>query len=49
MSNGQRPPILTANRIVLGGGGRDRKVVTSPEVLTAIGAEVVEALARPAE
>lgn len=41
--------VMAANRIVLGGGGRDRKVVTSPEVLTAIGAEVVEALARPAE
>lgn len=41
--------VMEAERIVLGGGGRDRKVVTSPEMLTAVGAEVVVDLARPAE
>ena len=39
--------ILSPERIILGGGGRDRKVHVPPEVLTALGAEVVEDLARP--
>ncbi|MDH3705814.1 MAG: hypothetical protein OES57_07080 [Acidimicrobiia bacterium] len=39
--------VMTRARIVLGGGGRDRKVVSSPAILTAAGAEVVDGLARP--
>ncbi|RMH84178.1 MAG: hypothetical protein D6683_01980 [Actinomyces sp.] len=39
--------VMTRPRIVLGGGGRDRKVVAPPTLLEALGAEVVEGLARP--
>ena len=38
--------VMTRNRIILGGGGRDRKVLAPPTILTALGAEVVEGLAR---
>ena len=38
--------VMTRDRIILGGGGRDRKVLASPTILTALGAEVVEGLAR---
>ena len=36
--------VLERERIILGGGGRDRKVHAPPEILTALGAEVVEDL-----
>ncbi|MDH3303332.1 MAG: hypothetical protein OES24_22745 [Acidimicrobiia bacterium] len=39
--------VLDRDRIVLGGGGRDRKVVTSPKLLVAAGADVVDDLAKP--
>lgn len=39
--------VMTRPRIVLGGGGRDRKIVAPPTLLEALGAEVVEGLARP--
>ncbi len=38
--------VMERERLVLGGGSRDRKVLASPEILTAIGAEVVEGLAQ---
>ncbi len=38
--------VMQRDRIILGGGGRDRKVLADPTVLTAIGAEVVDGLAR---
>ena len=38
--------VMTRNRIILGGGGRDRKVLAPPTILTALGAEIVEGLAR---
>lgn len=39
--------VLTREQVVLGGGGRDRKVVGPPRLLTALpGAEVVEGLAK---
>lgn len=38
--------VMQRDRIVLGGGGRDRKVIANPAILTAIGAEVVDDLAR---
>lgn len=38
--------VMTRDRIILGGGGRDRKVFAPPTILTALGAEVVEGLAR---
>ena len=38
--------VMTRDRIILGGGGRDRKVLAPPTILTALGAEVVEGLAR---
>lgn len=41
--------VMSADRVVLGGGGRDRKVVASPEILTVAGAEVVEDLAKAVE
>ncbi len=41
--------VLGRERIVLGGGSRACKVVAPPQVLTALGAEVVEGLARPLE
>jgi prolyl-tRNA editing enzyme YbaK/EbsC (Cys-tRNA(Pro) deacylase) len=39
--------VMERERIILGGGGRDRKVLAPPALLTALGAEVVEGLARP--
>jgi prolyl-tRNA editing enzyme YbaK/EbsC (Cys-tRNA(Pro) deacylase) len=39
--------VMERERIILGGGGRDRKVLAPPEILTALGAEVVEGLAKP--
>lgn len=40
--------VLTRERVVLGGGGRDRKIVAPPRLLTALPhAEVVEGLAKP--
>ena len=41
--------VMERERIILGGGGRDKKVHAPPSVLTALGAEVVEGLARPIE
>lgn len=38
--------VMGRSRIVLGGGSRDRKVLAPPQVLTALGAEVVQDLAR---
>jgi prolyl-tRNA editing enzyme YbaK/EbsC (Cys-tRNA(Pro) deacylase) len=38
--------VMERQRIILGGGGRDRKVHAPPAILTALGAEVVEGLAR---
>ncbi len=38
--------VMERPQIILGGGGRDRKVLTPPASLTALGAEVVEDLAR---
>ncbi len=38
--------VMGCDRIVLGGGTRDRKVLAPPTVLTAVGAEVVEDLAK---
>lgn len=41
--------VMERERIILGGGGRDRKVLAPPALLSALGAEVVEDLAkRPA-
>lgn len=40
--------VMERDRIILGGGLRDRKVLAAPSILTAIGAEVVEDLAKPA-
>jgi prolyl-tRNA editing enzyme YbaK/EbsC (Cys-tRNA(Pro) deacylase) len=39
--------VMLRDRIVLGGGSRDRKVIASPTILAALGAEVVEGLAGP--
>lgn len=39
--------VMERERIILGGGSRDRKVHAPPALLTALGAEVVEDLARP--
>ena len=39
--------VMERERIILGGGGRDRKVHVPPALLTALGAEIVEDLARP--
>lgn len=39
--------VMDRDRIVLGGGGRDRKVVASPKLLVAAGADVVDELAKP--
>ena len=39
--------VMERERIILGGGGRDRKVHAPPAILTALGAEVVEDLAKP--
>lgn len=38
--------VMERDRIILGGGGRDRKVLADPTVLTAIGADIVQDLAR---
>lgn len=38
--------VMERSRVVLGGGSRDRKVVAPPSILTALGAEVVDGLAR---
>ena len=38
--------VMACDRIVLGGGDRGRKVLASPTILTAVGAEVVEDLAK---
>jgi prolyl-tRNA editing enzyme YbaK/EbsC (Cys-tRNA(Pro) deacylase) len=40
--------VMERERIILGGGGRDRKVHAPPSLLTALGAEVVQDLAREA-
>jgi prolyl-tRNA editing enzyme YbaK/EbsC (Cys-tRNA(Pro) deacylase) len=37
--------VLTRTSIVLGGGSRDRKLIAPPEILLALGAEVVDDLA----
>ena len=39
--------VMERERIILGGGGRDRKVLAAPTILTAAGAEVVDDLAKP--
>ncbi|MFN3254515.1 MAG: YbaK/EbsC family protein [Ilumatobacter sp.] len=39
--------VMARDQIILGGGSRDRKVLAAPSVLTAIGAEVVDDLAKP--
>ena len=38
--------VMARDRIILGGGSRDRKVLAPPAILTALGAETVEGLAR---
>ena len=38
--------VMERDRIILGGGGRDRKVLAPPDILLASGAEVIEDLAR---
>jgi prolyl-tRNA editing enzyme YbaK/EbsC (Cys-tRNA(Pro) deacylase) len=38
--------VMACDRIVLGGGDRGRKVLAGPEILAAIGADVVEDLAK---
>jgi prolyl-tRNA editing enzyme YbaK/EbsC (Cys-tRNA(Pro) deacylase) len=38
--------VMERTRIILGGGSRDRKVFAPPEILTALGAVVVEGLAK---
>ncbi len=40
--------VMDRETIILGGGSRDRKVLASPQILTATGAEVVDGLAKPA-
>lgn len=40
--------VMERERIILGGGSRDRKVHAAPAVLTALGAEVIEDLAKAA-
>jgi len=41
--------VMERERIIIGGGSRDRKVHAPPAILTALGAEVVEGLARGTE
>jgi len=41
--------VMERPRIILGGGSRERKVLAPPDLLTALGAEVVQGLARDAE
>jgi prolyl-tRNA editing enzyme YbaK/EbsC (Cys-tRNA(Pro) deacylase) len=38
--------VMDRDRIILGGGSRDRKILASPEILTSLGAEVVPDLAK---
>lgn len=38
--------VMDLERVVLGGGSRDRKVLAPPTVLTAVGGEVVDGLAK---
>jgi prolyl-tRNA editing enzyme YbaK/EbsC (Cys-tRNA(Pro) deacylase) len=38
--------VMECERIVLGGGDRSRKVLAAPQILTALGAEVVDELAK---
>ena len=38
--------VMDRERVILGGGSRDRKVLGPPSLLTAIGAEVVDELAK---
>jgi len=38
--------VMHVERVVLGGGGRDRKVLAAPEILVALGAEVVDDLVK---
>jgi len=38
--------VMDRDRIILGGGSRDRKVLAPPKILEAAGAEVVEGLAK---
>ena len=40
--------VMSCEQIILGGGGRDRKVLAPPEILTQIGAVVVDGLAKEA-
>ena len=40
--------VMERTRIILGGGSRDRKVLAPPQILTALGAVVVEGLAKEA-
>ena len=40
--------VMERERIILGGGSRDRKVHAPPSILIALGAEAVEDLAKPA-
>jgi prolyl-tRNA editing enzyme YbaK/EbsC (Cys-tRNA(Pro) deacylase) len=37
--------VMERERIILGGGSRDRKVLAPPAILTALGAEIFEDLA----
>jgi prolyl-tRNA editing enzyme YbaK/EbsC (Cys-tRNA(Pro) deacylase) len=39
--------VMEREQVILGGGGRERKVHAPPSLLTALGAEVVEDLAKP--
>jgi prolyl-tRNA editing enzyme YbaK/EbsC (Cys-tRNA(Pro) deacylase) len=39
--------VVERGRIVLGGGSRNAKVIAAPEILTALGGEVVPDLAKP--
>ena len=41
--------VMDRDRIILGGGSRDRKILASPKILVAGGAEVVEDLAKGPE
>ncbi len=40
--------VMAREQIILGGGGRDRKVLASPQILIALGGEVAQGLARDA-
>ena len=39
--------IMSLNWLILGGGGRDKKIKISPEVFNKLGAEIIENLALP--